>query len=77
MDFGILGRLIRGADPGQAANLSGASTLVAGLPSASILVQGKNHQGLNRDIGRPSDALSELILEFMQGKAPGSFPPSI
>jgi arylformamidase len=49
----------------------------AGVASASILVQGKNHQGLNRDIGRPGDGPSGLILEFLQGKAPGTFPPSI
>jgi arylformamidase len=49
----------------------------AGVPSASILVQGKKHETLNRNIGRPGDGPSGLILEFLQGKAPGTFPPSI
>jgi arylformamidase len=48
----------------------------AGVPSAAILAQGKNHQTLNQDIGRPGDSPSELILEFLQGKAPETFPPS-
>ena len=49
----------------------------AGVSSAAILAQGKNHKSVNQDIGRPGDGPSELILEFLQGKALGTFPPSI
>jgi arylformamidase len=49
----------------------------AGVPAVAVLAREKNHRSLNRDIGRAGDAPSELILEFMQGKAPKSFPASI
>jgi arylformamidase len=49
----------------------------AGVPAVAVLVREKNHRSLNRDIGRSGDAPSQLILEFMQGKDPKSFPASI
>jgi arylformamidase len=49
----------------------------AGVPAAAVLAREKNHRTLNRDIGRPGDAPSGLILEFIEGKAPESLPASI
>jgi arylformamidase len=49
----------------------------AETPAADILAKGKNHQTLNRDIGRPEDGPSGLILEFLHGKDLKAFPPSI
>jgi arylformamidase len=49
----------------------------AGVPAVAVLARGKNHQTLNRDIGRRDDGPSGLILEFLQSKAPAIFPPSI
>jgi hypothetical protein len=44
--------------------------LAAGVPAVAVLARGKNHQTLNRDIGRRDDGPSGFILEFLQSKAP-------
>jgi arylformamidase len=49
----------------------------AGVPAADVLVRGKNHQKLNREIGQQGDGTSGLILEFLHGKDLNAFPPSI
>ena len=37
----------------------------SGTPAAAVLVKGKDHRTLNRDIGRPEDGPSGLILDFL------------
>jgi arylformamidase len=49
----------------------------AQTPAAAVLAKGKSHQALNSDIGQPEDRPSGLILEFLHGKDPKAFPPSI
>ena len=49
----------------------------AEIPAFAVLAKGKDHRTLNRDIRLPGDGPSGLILEFLQGKAPATFPPSI
>jgi arylformamidase len=49
----------------------------SGTSAANVLAKEKSHRTLNRDIGRPGDGPSALILEFLQGKDLKAFPPSI
>jgi acetyl esterase/lipase len=48
----------------------------AGVPAAEITVQGKDHEGINNDIGRPGDGATKLIMEFLRGKNPRDLPDS-
>jgi arylformamidase len=49
----------------------------AKTPAAAVLAKGKTHRTINRDIGKPEDGPSGLILDFLNGKDPRAFPPSI
>ena len=49
----------------------------AGVPAAAVEVQGKNHGALNRDVGNPDDAETQIILEFLRGKSLSEMPESI
>jgi hypothetical protein len=49
----------------------------AKISAAAVLAQEKSHRTLNQDIGGPGDGPSKLILEFLHGKDPTTFPPSI
>ena len=49
----------------------------AEIPAAAVLAKGKTHRAINRDIGMPEDGASRLILDFLNGKDPRAFPPSI
>jgi arylformamidase len=49
----------------------------AKTPAAAVLAKGKTHRTINRDIGKPEDGPSGLILDFLNGKDPRGFPPSI
>jgi arylformamidase len=49
----------------------------AQIPAAGVLAKAKSHRTLNQDIGRPADGPSKLILEFLQGRDPKTFPPAI
>ena len=49
----------------------------AETPAAAVLANGKSHQTLNRDVGQPEDRSSKLIVEFLRGRDPKTFPPSI
>jgi Esterase/lipase len=47
----------------------------AGTSASAVLARGKTHSTLNRDIGKPDDGPSRLILEFLRGT--NSFPESL
>ncbi len=49
----------------------------AKTPAAAVLAKSKTHRTINRDIGKPEDGPSGLILDFLNGKDPRAFPPSI
>jgi arylformamidase len=49
----------------------------AKIPAAAVSAKAKSHRTLNHDIGRPEDGPSKLILEFLSGRDPKTFPPSI
>jgi arylformamidase len=49
----------------------------AGIAAASVHAKGKNHNSINRQIGIEGDGPSRLIIEFLNGKDPKTFPKAI
>jgi arylformamidase len=49
----------------------------AGIPAAAVLAQGKDHEGMNRDIGKAGDGPTRLILKFLRDQSLSGVPESI
>jgi len=54
-----------------------AALRAAGVPAAAVLANGRTHKTLQQDIGKPSDGTTDLILRFLKGANPNSFPSAV
>jgi len=46
------------------------------VPARAVHAPEKNHAAMNRDVGRPGDAPTRLIMEFLHGADPRTLPAS-